>query len=285
MLCQPEVEDFHQSIRQYHKIFGLQIPVGNARFMRPSQALGNLRRNLNCLPNRQQASVQQLAQCLPLYQLHRDIVSGALLSALVNRNNVWMVERRRCKRLPLEPMQEVFAFGEFDRQNLEGDIALQDDIPSEIHDAHSPGAERLDDAVMAKVCAGCQITAGGRDTARKSRFVHRMAQGLPEKAAKPLMVGKEVIYHAAEFRNIATSSIQKGNSLLRWQIESDSEEFLGGLLKIGHSSYPVNSPVRLLLDFGSVTKVPVVSGSGSDYLSVDARAGCQVGRSPAWSAD
>ena len=92
MLCQPEVEDFHQSIRQYHKIFGLQIPVGNARFMRPSQALGNLRRNLNRLPYRQQVSVQQLAQRLSLYQLHCNIVRGTLLSAFVNRDNVGMVE-------------------------------------------------------------------------------------------------------------------------------------------------------------------------------------------------
>jgi hypothetical protein len=87
-----------------------------------------------------------------------------------------------------------------------------------------------------------------------------MAQGLPEKAAKPIMVGKQVIYHATEFRNIATSSIQKGSSLLRGQIESDSEELLGGLLKIGHASYPTKSRFRLLPNLGNLKKVPVVSG-------------------------
>jgi hypothetical protein len=93
---------------------------------------------------------------------------------------------------------------------------------------------------MAEVCAGCQITVGGRDTARKSRFVHQMAQGLPEKAAKTIIVGKQVIYHPTEFRDIAASSIQKGSSLLRWQIENDSEDLLGGLLKISHVFYTIS---------------------------------------------
>ena len=52
------------------------------------------------------------------------------------------------------------------------------------------------------------------------------------------MVGKQIIYQPAEFRSIAASLIQKGSSLLSWQIENGSEEFLGGLLKIGHAFYP-----------------------------------------------
>jgi len=131
-------------------------------------------------------------------------------------------------------------FGEFDRQNLEGNIAIQDDVPSEVHDAHPPGTERLDDAVVAKVCAGSQTSVGERDTARKSRFVHQMAQGLIEKAAKTSIVGKKVIYHATEFRDTAASSVEKGGSLLRWQIENGSEELLGGLLEIGHAFYPTS---------------------------------------------
>ena len=68
-----------------------------------------------------------------------------------------MVQSRRCKRFPLEAMQEVLVGGEFDRQNLEGNIAIQDHIPREVHDAHATSAERLDDAIVAKRRAGCQI--------------------------------------------------------------------------------------------------------------------------------
>jgi hypothetical protein len=171
-----------------------------------------------------------------------------------------MVERRRCKRFPLESMQEVFICGEFNRQNLEGDIAIQDDIPSEVHDAHSPRAERLDDAVMAEACAARQTTVEGRDTARTSRFVHEMAQGVPEKAAKTIIVGKKVIYHATEFRDIAASSIQKGSSLLRWQIENDSEELLGGLLKIGHGC------IQLVMDLAHKSTIPATKLFSSDVF-------------------
>jgi hypothetical protein len=68
-----------------------------------------------------------------------------------------------------------------------------------------------------------------------------MAQGLSEKAAQTIMVGKKVIYQATEFRDLAASSIQKGSSLLRGQIDNDSEELFGGLLKIGHALYPTSA--------------------------------------------
>jgi iron uptake system EfeUOB component EfeO/EfeM len=93
---------------------------------------------------------------------------------------------------------------------------------------------------MAKVCAGWQTTVGGRNTARRNSLVHEMAQGLLEEAAKTIIVGKEVIHHSTEFRDIAASSIQKSSSLLRWQIENDSEELLRGLLKIGHAFDPAS---------------------------------------------
>jgi hypothetical protein len=35
---------------------------------------------------------------------------------------------------------------------------------------------------------------------------------------------------------------------------------LGGLLKIGHASYPTKSRFRLLPNLGNLKKVPVVSG-------------------------
>jgi hypothetical protein len=71
-----------------------------------------------------------------------------------------------------------------------------------------------------------------------------MAHRLPEKAAKAIIVGKKVIDQPAEFRGIATVLIQKSSSLLRWQIENDSEELLGGLLKIGHAFYPTSDGFR-----------------------------------------
>jgi hypothetical protein len=135
-------------------------------------------------------------------------------------------------------MQEIFIRGEFDWQNLQGNIAIQDDIPSEVNDAHPPEAERLDDAVMAKVCAGCQATVEQREPVKRSRFVHQLAQGLLKKAAKTIISGKQVFYQATELRGMVASSIQEGSSLLWWQIENDSKELLGGFLKIGHVFYP-----------------------------------------------
>ena len=61
-------------------------------------------------------------------------------------------------------------------------MAIQDDIPGEVHHAHASGAERLDDAVVAEVGAGCQTTVAGRDIARRSRVGSRNdTRGWPRK--------------------------------------------------------------------------------------------------------
>src|SRR5882724_2851898 len=102
------------------------------------QTLRNLRRDLNHLSHWQQAGDQQLAQRLPLYQLHRDVVSGAVLSEFVDGNDIGVVEGRRRARFLLESVQLVAVCGECgSRQELYRDRALKSRVPRSVDFAHT----------------------------------------------------------------------------------------------------------------------------------------------------
>jgi hypothetical protein len=66
--------------------------VGYARFVRFGQPFGNLRGDFYSLSYGQRARAQQLAQGLPLDHLHGNVVSGIVLSELIDSYDIGMVE-------------------------------------------------------------------------------------------------------------------------------------------------------------------------------------------------
>ena len=121
--------------------------------MRLGQPLRNLRRDFNCLSHRQQAGAKQLAQRLPLYQLHRDVVSGTVLSEFVDGNDIGVVEGRCRARFLLEAVQPIIVCGERGGQNLDRNNAVQARVPRPIHLAHPAGAQQLDNLIRSELRA------------------------------------------------------------------------------------------------------------------------------------
>src|ERR1700732_2450659 len=105
------------------------------------QTLRNLRSDFNCLSHWQQAADKQLAQRLPLYQLHRDVVIAAVLSEFVDGNDIGMVESTCRPSFLFEAVQPVTVCGEFGRQKLNCDGALKSRVPRAVDFAHTPRAK------------------------------------------------------------------------------------------------------------------------------------------------
>src|SRR6266478_385419 len=96
--------------------------------MRLGQPLSNLRCDFNCFSYWQQPGDEQLAQRLSLYQLHRNVVSGAVLPEFVDGNDIGMIEGGCRAGFPLEAVHAVTVCREFGGKNFERNMATQTHI-------------------------------------------------------------------------------------------------------------------------------------------------------------
>ena len=92
---------------------------------------------------------ETLGERLPLDQFHheRDCAFGLLQA--VDRRDVGMIERGKRLRLTLEPGHALRIPGEFRRQDLDGNFAIQPGIASPVHLPHASRAQRSEDVVWA----------------------------------------------------------------------------------------------------------------------------------------
>ena len=116
--------------------------------MRLGQPLGNLRRDFNCFSYWQQAGDKQLAQRLPLYQLHRNVVSGTVLSNFVDGNDIGVVEGRGGFGLTAKPYQVHGILSDLFRKNLQCHEAVQTGILGLVHHPHPAASGFFDQPVM-----------------------------------------------------------------------------------------------------------------------------------------
>src|SRR5580704_6126631 len=106
------------------------------------QAVCNLRRDFNRLSHRQQSRDKQFAQRLPFYQLHRNVMIGTVLSELVDRNDIGMVEGRCRASFLFEPLPPFIVFGECGRQKFNRHNAIKPGVPRPVNFAHATCAQR-----------------------------------------------------------------------------------------------------------------------------------------------
>src|ERR1700685_4178197 len=67
-----------------------------------------------------------------------------------HREDVGVVQRRSGQRLLLKAAQAVRVAGNSERQNLEGNFALETGVASPINFAHAPRTKRVNDLIRAK---------------------------------------------------------------------------------------------------------------------------------------
>ena len=67
---------------------------------------------------------------------------------VVDRADVGVLERGRRPSLPLEPLQGLRVRGDVLGKKLQGDPAAEPEVLGQIHDAHSAGAQLLQDSIV-----------------------------------------------------------------------------------------------------------------------------------------
>ena len=121
----------------------------DARFMRLGQTFRNLRRDFNRLSHRQRAADKQLAQRLPLHQLHRDKGAAIGLVNLVNRTDIRMVQRGGRACLEAKTLKRLRVVCEFFGKKLQRNMAAELQVFGFVNHAHAATADLAENAVMA----------------------------------------------------------------------------------------------------------------------------------------
>jgi hypothetical protein len=83
-----------------------------------------------------------------LQQLHGDESPAVSFIDLVDRADVWVIQRGRSKGLPLEAFASGRIFGQCFRQELQGNVATQLEIFGFVDDTHPAATEFFQNPVV-----------------------------------------------------------------------------------------------------------------------------------------
>ena len=150
---QPEVHQLGARLRQ-HDVARLQVAMDYPTLVRFFQSFANLDSQFQNLLERQRALVQSIGQRFAVQKFHHQVVDPVLMSYVVQRADMGMVQRRNGARFPVEALLGLRVIGKVGGQNLDGDRAIQTSIARAIHFAHAARTKRRLDLVRSEFCSG-----------------------------------------------------------------------------------------------------------------------------------
>jgi hypothetical protein len=107
LLRQPEIQNLRVSPIRHENIRGLDIPVHDSFRVRRIQRVRNFNPPLHQLLDRHRPLCDAFPQCLPLQAFHRNERASAVLSYVVYRANVWVIQSGGRFCFSLEPFQRL----------------------------------------------------------------------------------------------------------------------------------------------------------------------------------
>jgi hypothetical protein len=125
-----------------------RFPVDDSFRVCRVERVGNLDTQIEHRFDLQRLATDEMPECLPLQQFHRNESSAICLVDLVDRADVWVVQGGRSLGLPLETAQGLRVVGEFVWKELKDDVATKLEVFRLVHHAHAPAANLAEDAVM-----------------------------------------------------------------------------------------------------------------------------------------
>ena len=129
------------------------IPSSCARARPAAIWIAMSRISLSCRP----LLLDLLSQRFALDVLHRDIGPAFVFADFINRENVWMVQRRSSARFLEETATAVILRNILRREQFQRHDALEFVVVSFIDRAHAAGADRFDDPVMRNAFDGGRL--------------------------------------------------------------------------------------------------------------------------------
>ena len=145
-LRQTEIQQLRARLRE-HDVAGFQIAVRHALAVRLVQRVGNLDGVLQHLLDRQRTFLQSLRERLAFQILHHQIIDSVLMSCIVKRADMRMIQAGNRLRFALEAFAQVSAVGEMSGKNLDGDDSIEARIAGLVHLAHSTRTNSGEDFV------------------------------------------------------------------------------------------------------------------------------------------
>ena len=126
----------------------LEIPMDDPLAMRFVERFGNLAGELEDALRDERTGFQELLDGPALEQFHGDEGLPVMISELVNRTDVRMLERRCQARLALEAAEPLGGADRLGTEKLDRHFAPETDVFRAIHDTHTAFAEVVEEPVM-----------------------------------------------------------------------------------------------------------------------------------------
>ena len=143
-----EVGEIDVAVAVEEHIAGLHVAMDERSPVSRVEGARHLGEDLERPLRRQLAlGVEQRPQVAALHEAHGQIELPVVLSRLVDRDHVRMVERCRQPRFAQEATAEVLVLGELRRDQLERDRTLERQVGRPVDDAHAAAADQLFDPV------------------------------------------------------------------------------------------------------------------------------------------
>jgi len=152
-LCQTEIEQLGAALRD-HDVARFQIAMNDPGAMGLVECLRDLASVPEYVCQWQRATRVAVREGVPLDELHDQIIDSVLMTDVVERADVGVVERRDRLRLALEAVAELRVLRELGGKDFDRDAAIESGITRAIHLAHATGSDRRDDFIWAEPCTG-----------------------------------------------------------------------------------------------------------------------------------
>ena len=148
----PEVHHLHNAFLADHDVGGLDIAMNDAALMREVKRPASLQRIDQLQRNRKVGAPRnQVFQTLSIDQFHGDEGNAALVSHVVHRYDVGVLQAAGGLRLAVKTLKQIGIVGDAGGDGLQRNEAVDNRVPRAVHHAHGAMAQLADHLVFAQL--------------------------------------------------------------------------------------------------------------------------------------
>src|SRR5207302_9069306 len=130
-LCNPKVQYFHVPIWSQHDVLRFDVAMHDASLVGGGERASHLDGNLNRFIQLHVPACEVLTQRFAFDQFAGNVASSVIRTDLVNRQDIWMVERSYSVRLLLKPLQPLRIASKVRGQEFQRRLSARGDVRSE----------------------------------------------------------------------------------------------------------------------------------------------------------